>query len=377
MTNSSAAEEKKEEVHDTELKSVPLKKQDVVAMKDDKKASNDPKKFAPEELTRLADPALGHASLKPKETSQKGRQSGFLSLIATLLRSVVLDAPLMLLFSLYIAVTVLHKIHDEYLGPQVQLMRFIEDGRDFTDTTYYHRHCDGYDVSATSVDDLLIHSNASSHDAMIHMLKHGVSLYPNLLTPETSWELREFIDRENKLQKGWFVIENEHRYSWGIDVNQHPSIQKYWKELSENEHFVKSLEAIVGPDPAIIEFTAITSAYGAKDQHDHQDVIPPASGTKFARTFVPSYSLFIPLQDTSYDMGATHVCPGTHLCSSGCEEHCKDHNLAMSGDDVWPQGWGALINQQTTHKGKQTTHKGISNCANLDSANRLLLFRFG
>jgi hypothetical protein len=103
---------------------------------------------------------------------------------------------------------------------------------------------------------------------------------------------------------------------------------------------------------AIIEFTAITSAYRAKDQHDHQDVVAPGSGAKFARSFVPSYSLFIPLQDTTYEMGATHVCPGSHMCSEGCEEYCPDHNLAMSGENnLWPQGWGALLNQQTFHKG--------------------------
>ena len=108
-----------------------------------------------------------------------------------------------------------------------------------------------------------------------------------------------------------------------------------------------------------------------KDQYDHQDVVPPGSGAKFARTFLPSYSLFIPLQDTSYDMGATHVCPGTHLCSSG-KRHCPKRNLAMSdaqpsnnntdedddNESVWPQGWGALLNQQTIHKGMGHTKEG-------------------
>jgi len=69
--------------------------------------------------------------------------------------------------------------------------------------------------------------------------------------------------------------------------------------------------------------------------------------------FVPSYSLFIPLQDTSYDMGATHVCPGSHLCAGDhVVAQCPDYNIAMSGeDDIWPKGWGALMNQQTVHKG--------------------------
>lgn len=304
------------------------------------------------------DSGSGYSYSPFQQQKKKSNQSTFLRLVGGIFRSLLLDLPLMLVFALYIATVLLHKIHDDYLAPQIELMKFLGDERDHLDTTYYHRDCDGRDVSATSINELIIEDEASTEDAMRHMLKHGVSMYPNLLTPETAWELREFIDEGNGKQEGFDVIENEHRYSWGIDVNMHPAINKFWKELASNEKLVKALQAIIGPDPAIIEFTAITSAYGAKDQHDHQDVIPPASGAKFARTFIPSYSLFIALQDTSYDMGATHVCPGTHICSSGCESHCPDHNLAVSGDDIWPQGWGALVNQQTTHKGMGHFKKG-------------------
>jgi hypothetical protein len=74
----------------------------------------------------------------------------------------------------------------------------------------------------------------------------------------------------------------------------------------------------------VIEYTAITATYGAIDQYDHQDVVPPASAAKFGRTFVPSYTLFIPLQDTTYIMGASHLCPGSHLCSENCEVSSDD-----------------------------------------------------
>lgn len=65
-------------------------------------------------------------------------------------------------------------------------------------------------------------------------------------------------------------------------------------------------------------------------------------------------------------MGATHVCPGTHLCSAGCDNICPKRNLAVSdafrnesdGTSVWPQGWGAFVNQQTTHKGMGHFKKG-------------------
>ena len=118
---------------------------------------------------------------------------------------------------------------------------------------------------------------------------------------------------------------------------------------------------MLDPNPAIIEFTAITSKYGAADQHLHADVVPPGSGTKFARSFLPSYSLFIPLQDTTYEMGATHICPGSHLCSSGAKKNCAPKNIAVSGPkgtgQVWKMGWGALVNQQTFHKGMGFTQK--------------------
>lgn len=292
------------------------------------------------------------------DNEEIGRSSWAARSLGHLVRTLLCDLPLLVVFTLYVGTVLLHKIHDEYMLPQLRLMRFIPDARDFTDTTYYHRRCDPDDVTATSVNDLVVPKNASTEDSMNHMLKHGVSVYPDLVSTETAWELRNFIAEENPKHEGWYVIQNAHRYSWGIDVNMHPSLRKFWKELGSNKRLVNALTAIVGPDPAIIEFTAITAAYGAKDQHDHQDVVPPGSGAKFARTFVPSYSLFITLQDTSYDMGATHVCPGSHLCSENCEEYCPDHNLAMSGDDVWPQGWGALVNQQTTHKGMGHFKKG-------------------
>jgi hypothetical protein len=194
-------------------------------------------------------------------------------------------------------------------------------------------------------------------------MTHGASIYPNLVSNETATVLREWIIEQNYIQEGFGVIENENRFSWAIDMTMHPSLQTYWEELLHNNpQLVPALEAIVGPNPAVIEFTAITSKYGAVDQRLHADVVPPGSGTKFARTFLPSYSLFVPLQDTTYEMGATHVCPGSHLCSSGAKKSCPAKNIAVSGPkgtgQVWKMGWGALVNQQTFHKGMGFTQAG-------------------
>jgi len=103
--------------------------------------------------------------------------------------------------------------------------------------------------------------------------------------------------------------------------------------------------------PSLID-SAVTSAFGATDQRWHEDIVPEGSGAKYARNFIPSYSLFIPLQNTTKAMGATEICPGTHMCADGPNDFCLDTGFPMSGKaDNWPMGWGALVNQQTNHRG--------------------------
>mmetsp|Transcript_23994 Transcript_23994/g.66489 ORF Transcript_23994/g.66489 Transcript_23994/m.66489 type:complete len:848 (-) Transcript_23994:674-3217(-) len=300
---------------------------------------------------------------KPKSwagSALASRVSTAFRLLGFVLRWILLDASLVALFVMLVFVLVVHRLHDDYLHPQLQLMMFKPENRQYTDATYYQRVCEVEDFSTDSVEDLMIRDDFSTEDCAHHMLTHGVSVYPDLLTNETATELRDWIARENYMRESWNVIENQHRFTWGIDVNMHPKLQTYWQELAANDRFRKGLEAIVGPDPAVIEFTAITSSYGASDQYMHADVIPHASATKYSRSFVPSYSLFIPLQDTTYEMGATHVCPGTHQCSEA-DEICNEYGaLAVSGDDggFWKMGHGALVNQQTYHRGMGFTQEG-------------------
>ena len=212
-----------------------------------------------------------------------------------LMRILVIDFPLTLLFAAVVGATILHRTHDKYLSKQLELMIFQDRYRQFKELTYYHRECRlEKEVSATSREELIVPYNATADECVAHQMKHGASLYRDLLTPETMHDLREFIVAENTKQDGFHVIENEHRYSWGLDINMHPALKKYWKELASNDLFLRGLQAIVGPDPAIIEFTAITSAYGAKDQFDHQDVIAPGNGIKYAHCKFRSLWLSFP-----------------------------------------------------------------------------------
>jgi len=275
-----------------------------------------------------------------------------LNAVGHLFRTILLDVPLMVLFGLFVGTTLLHAMALEYYIPQIKLMQWNKK-RQVKELTYYNRVCTGEDITTNNTTDLMINEDMNANDCMEHILKHGVSLYSGLISNETAKAARDYVLERNQIEKGWFVIENEKRYSFGVDVNSHPSIQQALKEISQNKNLQAALNKIVGPNPAVVEFTSITSLYGAADQFMHQDVLPKGSAFKYARSFAPTYSLFIPLQDTTAEMGSTSVCPGTHQCSSTdidsiCE---RDGAILVAGEDSWKSGTGALLNQQTFHRG--------------------------
>lgn len=252
-----------------------------------------------EEVHRISDTT----KTKPKKS-----KSGLI--LRSFLRLMFVDLPVMLLFAIYAAFIVLGTVHDEILAPQLELMRWTLDRAEM-ETTYFHRDCEKEDVTTDNVEDLIIANGTSTKEAVEHMLTHGASIYPNILSENTAKEVRAFIVEQNLKQESFYIIEGEHRYSFGISVDQHPSIPKALHEIASHPVLRPVLEELVGRNPAVIEFTAITSAYGAVDQFWHQDVVPEGSAAKYARTFVPSYSLFIPVQDVHRNMGSTEVC-GNH-----------------------------------------------------------------
>jgi hypothetical protein len=283
------------------------------------------------------------------------RSNIFVIVIGHFLRTLILDIPLMTLFALYISTILLHGATVKYYIPQINLMKWNRV-RQVNELTYYNRLCRDDDVTTNNTADLLIHPDMDSEDCMLHMLKNGVSIYPNLISDETASAARDFILKRNKLEENWGVISNKNRWSFGIDVNSDPSIQKALKEISANEQLNAALRKIVGPDAAVIEFTGITAAYGAADQYLHKDVVPRGSAFRYGRNFVPSYSLFIPLQDITAEMGSTEVCPGTHMCTASEYNPCDEKSMFVSGKTgSWKSGYGALVNQQLYHRG--TAHK--------------------
>jgi predicted nucleic-acid-binding protein len=97
-----------------------------------------------------------------------------------------------------------------------------------------------------------------------------------LISESTATALRDYIIQQNtNIYRDDIieVIENDFRYSFGIRVDEHPIIATALEEilLRRNPTLVSYLEAIMGPDPAVTEFTAISQEYGAVDQRWHHD----------------------------------------------------------------------------------------------------------
>lgn len=273
-----------------------------------------------------------------------------------LLRTFLCDLPIIVLFLTCAALRWIHHVHDQYLWPLMQAANFTEE-RMQGEVTYFFRPCTADDMTTKNGADLFLPMNATTEQAYQHQLRHGFTVFRSVLSPDTATNLRNFVvSRNRNLSKAEsiFVIENENRYSFGLGTEE-PTVRAAMKEVVNNSRLRPALEKILGPNPALIEMTAITSAYGAVAQYWHDDVIPTASAINYIRSFGPSYSIFIQLQNTTKQMGATGACPGSHYCSDG-DIACETDGFQLVNENGhWGIGDALLMNMNSYHLGAAHT----------------------
>lgn len=221
------------------------------------------------------------------------------------------DVPLFLVLSTCAIIVHIEWIGNNYLIPQIELQKFDKPGQSLL---YYHRVCTANDQTAFDTTDLLvditkIRNNTNSNKlkmAVEKFLYHGVTMMPNLLSESTATKLRDYIMEQNTNQhRNDFVsvIESDFRYSFGIKVDEHPIIAAALEELFRlNPDLITYLESIMGTDPGVIEFNAITQVYGAVDQYWHHD-----------GTFCPLDLLSVPSASNMLHMDLSRT------SRSGCE----------------------------------------------------------
>lgn len=283
-----------------------------------------------QKLTQFGDNSSG-SSANHFTTTNKTTTTVRTFMIA--LRSVLIDFPMMVLFWMLLTVYCLRIINDTYIS-------HIITNSERTDTdllkefTYYERQCDYNDLSfskSTKDKPSIVYDIQSQ--SIEPLMKHGAIAYTDLLSPDTVTSLRKYVTYRNanihKSEK--YPVSNGYkRLSYGLDATEDESVVQALKEISNNKHMEYLLQQTLGINPAVTEITQITSYYGAEDQVWHSDTKADGNGAKYARTYSHSYTLFIPLQDTTTKMGVTKMCPGTHYCSNDIGYLCEKHSIGVN-----------------------------------------------
>jgi hypothetical protein len=192
------------------------------------------------------------------------------------LRTLLLDFPLLLILSVHAGLEWLDHVHQNYLHRQLNAMVFTESRRQ-AEITYYSRPCDATDITTFNGVDLFLPVDATADEAFEHHLRHGFTVFRGVLDRDDANELRSYISSKNynlTEDEKIYVIENENRFSFGLGTEV-PIVARAMKKIANHPQLRPSIEKIMGPDPALIEMTAITAKYGAVNQYYHDDVRRP------------------------------------------------------------------------------------------------------
>jgi hypothetical protein len=275
-------------------------------------------------------------SSSPTTTTTTTGVQGLVS-IAVLLKWCLLEIPLLLSFALVLAS---YGLYDIYTGPIAQLVQSFQLSTDEVDdtgfylardeeVTYYNRRCHQEDISTHDANDLLITPSLTQQQRRDVMMTHGAVVLPHVLQSTTAAALRDYLEgRHEVFHQGklpWFEKfwdgDNGNRLALGLGPEDSPIIAQAMAEVGQNRQVQKTVEAVLGPNPAIVEVSTLSTMSGAEAQGIHTDSDFFGSSVLYSRTFLHSYTLFIALQNTTAKLGATTVCPGTHMCANDDLEH--------------------------------------------------------
>jgi hypothetical protein len=274
------------------------------------------------------------------------------------LRTLLLELPLATLFIVLLVAFAFQDLYEDYFVTFLEQAERNDEHLD-NEFTYYDRVCTAEDISTRNLSDLMISHHVSDKEAVDIVRKHGAAVVPKLLSEPTMTKLREFVVRRSNTlpeERMLPVSQGHNRLSFTLDATEDPIIAVALQEIASHPRFKPIMEGLLGPDPALSELSPINAYFGCPDQAWHADVKPDGSPLKFARTYVQSYTAFIPLQDTTGLMGATELLPGTHYCgdNDGMEDLCEKYGVQINEaypDKTWPGGDAAIVSQQAWHRG--------------------------
>jgi ectoine hydroxylase-related dioxygenase (phytanoyl-CoA dioxygenase family) len=199
-------------------------------------------------------------------------------------------------------------------------------------------------ITTDRIQDLLVARDQNVSETIDIVNKHGLVFIQDLLSQEQVKALRQYIMQENlnANREKYNVIETKHRHHITFALDEHPIITHSVHSILTSQPLRGVMEEMLGPDAALVELAAITSYPGAQAQRWHKDA---SEGDRD----VALYSLFIPLQETTREMGATAFAAGTHTCE-GYEDEWNQTIYATA-----KVGTGALLSCRIEHQGGANT----------------------
>lgn len=315
----------------------------------------------------------------------------------------ILSWILSLTIGLWLCTRLLQYHYDVRLRSLLDHHRWKNATQNAMSETYYHRHCSVEDLSTSNMSDLILRPQWEATKAVDILYKHGAAVFRGVVNRTVADAFRNYtLLRNRKLTKEESVYvmntynsrhkHRQARWSFAISHNDNTNtdatsnhdvnrdiVAPLLHQVATSPLLVETVEMLLGPDPAVIKMQTITAKQGAEHQSWHPDVNAYGSAKTYARHFVQHWSLFIPLQDTLGDMGATGLCPGSHYCSklendlvhlraeqggcgqvhSGYVSSSTDNNTSSSinrydgepRQPVWMTGDAVLMNQNTYHRG--------------------------
>lgn len=206
------------------------------------------------------------AAVSNTNENQKQKPSVFLSF----LRTILIDVPLSLLFVALLASLSANYLYDAYYIPLMDALQWPGDtSRDETENTYYDRHCTANDITTRSAHDLIVPPNESARDASLRTQKHGMTVFPKVVSDDHAASLRDYILHRNAALKETdmdyiWLISGNNRWSFKLGADA-PGAADVLRDIAAHPKLRPTLEELMGDEPALVELTAITSAFGAGD----------------------------------------------------------------------------------------------------------------
>lgn len=165
--------------------------------------------------------------------------------------------------------------------------------------------------STSDIKDFTLNNATSIEEAGEIMDEHGVVVVPSILQKETAQGFRDYVMKANHILPQIQVHEPANRYHI-MPPHSEPIVQQVFNEVATHPKLRPLLDELLGSEATLVIFCVVTNTYGAIDQHFHKDSMGEAI---WPDLIVPEYQLAIALQDTTEQMGATSIIPG----STGCE----------------------------------------------------------